>query len=388
MSVYKNDPTHTYLDINIVNNKLNLADTAPLPIIFNTRRNADYLTNPQDYYVSVIRWSMDCRLPVIIPQLKLDTPYSTDAEGVYYETEYIVSIQAIKTGHATAVGTAFVKFRTEMRNEPSPVISITSLAKCFDNPYFYISSVQHFLRLVNDAYDEAWANLKTDWGAGFPFIDAKPFIQYDYAGGFSLNATNEFLSTRTAAAGICEIYNNGSIYTLFNGLASLVNGYVGTDKNYLLIFSDANQTTTINGQLYLYSLTEYPCVPFWSPISSIVFQTQGIPVEPTNTNPTVIYGNPTALGAVNDNINLSSIITDFDINLQTGLEPRQINYYAPSSEYRMFDLNSNRPLADISIIAGWRDKLSGTVHSIYLYSGGAATLKLLFRKRDFYSATS
>ena len=128
---------------------------------------------------------------------------------------------------------------------------------------------------------------------------------------------------------------------------------------------------------------------FWSPISSVSFSSQGIPVEPTNVTPTVVLGVGNAissdLNSLGNNINVANIITDFEINLKTGIEGRTINYYVPAGEYRLIDIIGNRPLSEINIIVYWRDKIEGTLHPMFLHSGGAASLKLLFRKRNYYS---
>jgi len=384
-NIYKrmDNPTHTYLDINLVNNKINADDTSPTPIIFNTRRDADYLANPQDYYVSVIRWSLDCRLPLIVPQLVLGSSVQSDTKGDYFDSVYVITIQA-PSGY---YGESRVKFRTQTSISPPPFSTITDISILYDTPYFYINSVQYFMDLVNDAFDEAWAALKLAQGGSAGFPDRAPFLQYNYDGNFTLLATPSYITT---ASPRLTLYFNSALYTLFNGLSAIQNGWVNSTatpiraKNYQILIDDG-QTTTINGVVWNYCLTEYPTLPFWSPVSSIVFTSQGIPVEPTNSNPTNAVGNATNLGAVNNNINLASVITDFDINLNTGTEPRQIVYYATAGEYRFFDLNSNTPLADININAGWKDKITGSIHNMYLFTGGGATLKLLFRKKSFYS---
>lgn len=132
-------------------------------------------------------------------------------------------------------------------------------------------------------------------------------------------------------------------------------------------------------------LSEYPCVPFMCPMLSIVFCSQGIPIEPTNVCPTNVTGTNTSFASTNNNLNLNATLTDIDINLITGIEGRTITYYASTGEYRFIDLRSNRPLSDISIKCMWKDKLSGSLHNLDLASGGAGSLKLLFRKKNFYT---
>ena len=378
--------THTYLDINIVNNKLNVDDVAPIPVQFNTRRDQDYLKNPDDYFVSVVRWSIDCRLPVIVPQILLGSTMQNDALGDFFPTVYIITLYDNTTGKT---GIARINFRTQS-SFPVPFTNITDLSSLYDYPYFWIDSVQYFTSLVNKGFSDAYADLVLN--GGNPNIP-QPFFQNNADGTFTLYAPQEYYWNPTNTADIPnnQIGFNSALYTLFNGLNSRVNGWVNSPQtpigatNYLLLFQ-SQLTTTFNNIQYIYSITEYPVVEYWSPLSSIVFTTLSIPVEPTNSNPTSVIGAPTTnLGQVNNNINLDNIITDFNIELINGLETRTITYYYTQGEYRFFDLNSNTSLADININACWRDKITGKLHTMYLFTGGGASLKLLFRKKNFYS---
>ena len=388
-----NESCHTYLDINICNNNIDNDNSNPVPIVFQSKRDADYLSNPQDYFLSVIRWSLDCRLPIIIPQI--DLSYNN---GLYdpsiggYKTIYSVTLQIKRTGYATQEVQKYIIFIPQRKLRP-PTQALTSMSEVYDISYFYIDSVQYFMDLVNVAMKEAFNDVVALWQTNIgtlPILNQYPFLLYNYDGNFTLNTSIDFLDTKDVTAGKGVLYMNSSLYTLFNGFSSLLQGYDSTSpqditngKNNLIQFISQYQTTTFNTVDYIYMLSEYPCVQFWSPISSIVFSSNGIPVEPTNTTPTNVIGNVSALASSNNNLNLAPIITDFDINLVTGVESRQITYYS-ASVYRLFDLNSNRPLGVINIIVGWKDKLTGSVHQMYLYSGGAGTMKIMFRKKTFY----
>jgi hypothetical protein len=103
--------------------------------------------------------------------------------------------------------------------------------------------------------------------------------------------------------------------------------------------------------------------------------------------PTLVLGgnNSTDKSGINNNIATANVISDFEVNLIQGWETRTINYYSPAGEYRLIDIVGNRPLSEINIICYWKDKIQGGFHPIFLHSGGSASLKLLFRKRNYYS---
>ena len=61
------DPTHVYLNLDVVNT----SSTEKQPLVFNETRNMPFLTNSQDYFCSVVRFTLQTSnsLPVMIPEI-------------------------------------------------------------------------------------------------------------------------------------------------------------------------------------------------------------------------------------------------------------------------------------------------------------------------------
>jgi hypothetical protein len=383
------EPTQTYVDISLVNNKID-NDQVPIPVIFSSRRDQDYLKSPRDYLVSVVRWSLDVRLPLIVPQLKLNTPVISNYPAIdQWETVYYVTFVDPTGMTATNIN---ILFQPQINQYVKPPItSITNLSQLYDNPYFHITSADYWLQMLNVSLSNGYSLFLTQTGlAGNPlYPNDPPIFQYDGQGNVSLTVPQNFLYFLPNGQGNPApifMYFNGALNTLFNGLSTLINPVQNpiNYQHYRLYFTGTLPLVSPPLLVPYYRLSnEYPSVPFWSPLSSIVFTTNQIPVEPANANPTVIIGSSASTN--NNNINLASVITDFDINFVTGLESRQINYYTPLGEYRLIDLVSNRPLSDINISVFWRDKIQGNLHNLYLHSGAGASIKLLFRRRNFFS---
>ena len=400
------DPTHIYLDVNVCNNSITNDNSNPQQIIFNSKRDVDYITDASKYFVSVARFSLDCRLPVCIPQIDLTYNggmFDPDLGG--YQTIYSTTLQFTYELPNPYTGSVivesdqtFLEFRPQNVHLPHPLEPLTSMKQVYDNRYFYIESVQYMMALVNNMFERAWSNLINKWDAERvikPYLPefpasalSPPFLIYNYDGNFTLNVDPYLNSTPAEQGRTIELFLNSPLFTLFNGLSSYTYGYDNINssngKNHLIQFLTPFQTTSYDERNYIFVITEYPVVPFWSPVSSIVFTTQGVPVAPTNVAPINVFGSSTNLGTTNNNVALSPILTDFDINYVTGLEGRSILYYAPQGEYRFFDLNSNRPLSDINIVVYWKDKLQGATHPMYISSGGGATMKLLFRNKNYF----
>jgi hypothetical protein len=83
-----------------------------------------------------------------------------------------------------------------------------------------------------------------------------------------------------------------------------------------------------------------------------------------------------------NNSNISTVLTDFEVDLITGQEYRPTVLYTPTAEYRLVDLNSNQPLSSIQITVNWRNVL-GDLVPLYLGSNGNAQIKIMFRRKDF-----
>lgn len=400
MSNLSQDPIHTYLDITVSNNNHNASNSNPVPVVFSSRRDADYLTNPSEYLMSVIRWNLELRLPQLVPQLDFLSPnFYVPNEG--YQTIYNVGIEFysivnnVKT--ASIVEELPIIFISQ-NNFKIPNPQPNNMIQVYDDPYFYVDSVQYFMALVNETIKKVYQNAITAWNAVHPpiTITAKtsPYFLYNNDGNFSLFALPNFLTHDSRVVQpdgfYMNLFFNSSLYTLFNGFSASIQSFINTLNNYRIQFISENQTSSITLQgdneatTFLYMISEYPCVPSWSPVSSIIFQSNNIPVEPTNSTPCNIVGGMQGSVSSNNNLNLSPIITDFNVNFQNGTEGRQITYYASPSEYRFFDLNSNRPISDINIIAMWKDKLTGAQHNLYLFSGCGGSMKILFRKKTYF----
>ena len=56
--------------------------------------------------------------------------------------------------------------------------------------------------------------------------------------------------------------------------------------------------------------------------------------------------------------------------------------YNPTAEYRLIDMNSCMDLNRVDIIVYWKGKF-GHIHPFELNPGNAASVKIMFRRKDF-----
>ena len=226
-----------------------------------------------------------------------------------------------------------------------------------------------------------------------------PYMQHETDGNFQLVYTEPYLIDVLNPDSKANIYMNSSLFYLFNGFNALSFGFtpnaqedMTNGKNYMLLTDMERQTFTvpalppfIPAQTLWYITTEYACCPFWTPIQNISFIASTIPISPLFSLPTIILGDTASIITNPSNLATANIITDFDINVTTGLEAKSIIQYTPSGEYKWIDLQGgDKPLSELSFYVCWKDKLSGGYHRFMLSSGGSASVRLLFRKKSYY----
>jgi hypothetical protein len=142
----------------------------------------------------------------------------------------------------------------------------------------------------------------------------------------------------------------------------------------------------INYQKVYWALAQdFSCVDtMWSPISSLVFTSQFIPlVKEVQSDPTLLgsgnLGNSTATVPSA----FQPIITDLELDLaDKGADAyRGFILYEPTAEYRMADMAGHNDLRHIDLQLWWRGRLDGQLYAVNMFNMSSVSVKCLFRKR-------
>jgi len=400
-STANGDPTHEYIDAVITNNSTNFgvnASIEPIPIVFNQIKTSNIIDDCSKYYLSVIRWSIETSLPIIIPTMKIGL---LPTEETTNETEYYVNM-IFKDGSNIPEYNDFsnstpqqliLNQRTDL-TIPVP-LNAQKVEDYLNNPYYYIDSVQAFLDCINTAYALAFAPIKAGAGSVLSQELAPVFTWDANSGKICLSVTEYYvrgLKSQAIFMGMStSLYNLLNTFNTVRINANKVNTDRGADYVFNLTnLSGLNITPSVGTNIiYIYNyLQESSSVPSWSPVSSIVFVTNSIPVNATHSGtPQFQLTNNLGvqIGSTLSQNATTSVLTDFEIPMQTGVEYRTISYYSPNSEYRLFDFVSNQQLNNLNISVFWKDKY-GQLHPLTLRQNASATIKLLLRKKDFNGA--
>lgn len=403
-----NDPYHVYMDLDVVNNEYSA--TSKPQLRFEETRNTPFLPGDSaDYFCSIIRFNIQTgnTLPVFIPKVQTG---QTNVNKTIYKVTLMMADQ--ESGVPKFYyGSADVFYEPEDLTAPLPASPMT--AQDLSTNYYYVYNYQHWIYLVNLAIINAWNVLRVNWKANTTRTDADwvakvggeinasvgrtlipPYIDFQTdTNRVVLSAPNKQFNENVSSFPNFGLVFNDRLYELFAGLPSryaVINGTSG----YLLRFVDRytngytqkipkpgstlGETISID---MLYLNQEVTSIAVWNPVASIVFASSLLPIIPTQTSVPKDVGSSNLLSGGN-NSNLLPILSDFAIAVDSTNQYRPMVEYTPQAEYRLIEMNSTTNLSRIDIIVYWKDRAGG-LHPFQLQPGCAASVKIMFRRKDF-----
>jgi hypothetical protein len=179
---------------------------------------------------------------------------------------------------------------------------------------------------------------------------------------------------------------NSPLYDIFGSLNALRLGYNDVGRNFQIIvenyagFNSYSYLDVITNTTYnvIEVIQEYPTISAWSPISSIVFTSNTIPIVSNQVSKPTVFTQGNILGNFGNNSNFQQIITDM-VTDDGFYKPNIV--YNPTAEYRLIELQGNTPLTNFDVSIFWKNKI-GVLTPFYLGSGCCCTLKVLFTKKS------
>jgi hypothetical protein len=145
-------------------------------------------------------------------------------------------------------------------------------------------------------------------------------------------------------------------------------------------------TTTINYQKVYWALAQdFACVDtMWSPIASLVFTSQLIPVtKEEQSDPTVLGNGNIGNSAVTTPSAFQPIVGDLELDLaDKGADAyRGFIKYEPQAEFRMSDIAGAQDLRSLDIQLWWKGRLDGQLYPVNMFNMASVSIKIMFRKK-------
>ena len=376
---YESLPNNVYYDANIINNDQSGTKDPPR-LIFQDIRSTPILTYPHLYELSVVRFNMQTAnsLPVWIPSIQLN-----QAEYDPNLTTYSFTLDYTYLGEVYSSGQTFVEYIPSDLSASAPVPNSNEDTHI---PYYYVKSFNTIVQMLNNALSEAFQRMNNSasfFGVNLP-TQNPPFIEWD------LNSSKFIINGDTTAfdqkqVSNISIYTNTALYTLMSGFQADYYGVKAIEgRNYkfklMRDIRGLNEFIIDSTYSVIQLYQEYSSASLFTPVSSIVFCTNLLPVLPSNScQPTIFNGDGSLVNSGNNN-NITSMITDFESQDNNGYGFRGSVAYIPSGEYRCISLNhGNEKINNIDISVYWKDRYSN-FHPMYLLGGCKCDIKILFRK--------
>ena len=382
-------PDFTYFDLVVTNIKSETTD--PQPVYYNEMRTNPIIDDVSLYELSIVRFQLDTQLlPVFIPEIQ-PSP-NTDSNL----TIYSVTLSYTPTNTTTPIiSQAYLSWSPQNKNTPvpPPPSQTTSGLQSTSGNYYECYNYQWVAYQVYNALQTAFSRLQelvTD--AGYDDLnDVQPpiFTWNNDNSTAVLNAESDYYNNAgsSASENPIEIYFNTPLQSLFSSFpftsygSSATNGmnyrlnvgnFQGTNEIYLPTVVSSGQTQYLMTQVF----QEYSTVSNFSPISSIVFVSNTLPIVPNQLSAPIIY-DENNLMTYGNNANFSNIITDLASN-DNCYKPNLI--YEPTAQYRQIAMQGRGPLSNVDVSVFWKSRL-GQLNPVLLPSGGSLSIKFLFTKK-------
>jgi len=378
-----------YYDVSVSN--LNSSTVKPAPFYFVDTRTIPFLMKPEDFEMSIIRFSAGTQsLPLFIPNIQPNqgnrdlTIYSVTLEYQGFEFQQFVVWNS----------------QDEGAELPAPPNQNVNGRQNNESGYYSCYSYSYFIEAVYEAFQICFNTLDA-----IVFAATAAHLPTDYAPVISWDPTTNSANIYADSIGYdvnpvvfplitpIGVYMNAPLFSLFNSFPATYLGYAVTNgKNYKIPFVDIGGTNCVNlippGQPIpvppaVYTTyraivwsQEYSTVASWSPILSVVFTSNTLPIEANQVSTPVLFVNGININLAGNNSDFANIITDI-VSGDNQYRPNLV--YNPSAEYRRITLKGNRPLYSLDLNIYFKI-ITGELVPLRLQSGESVTMKILFEK--------
>ena len=353
------DKSRVYYDLNISNINTKAGDNPVLK--FSQTYGSNIIDIPKNYYMSIIRFSLDTSsLPVLLPTIE---PNQSDPN---------LTIYSVSMTYNNYVSQAFVKFvpQDQTQNVPSPPSLNKNLYQSYV-PYYYIYNYSYFITLVNTALTTCFNNLQNQ--VQLPTSNV-PYLQWDNSTEKATLITDN-AGFNDANTNPISLYFNNALYQLFCSFPMYIYSTTSLQGlNYRISCNAYGQAPKQTSGTYTLLLCEqeHTTINLWSPISSIVFTSNTLPINNELVSAPSVYLNSKSIQSTDNNI-ISQTVADFEAS---DLTYKPYLAYQPSI-FRYIDLKGNSELRNIDISCYWKNNI-GDLTPFYLNSGDSASMKIMF----------
>ena len=371
-----------YYDITVSN--ISSVEAPPPILYFNETRNNPFILNPESYYLSIVRFTLDTTtLPVIQPTIQPNQP-TRDLTLYSFTLSWTNPVAPFQEFNYQQ----FIIYQPQNLGAlvPSPPSQTNTKLQNNETGYYDVYSTQYWIYLVNTALVQAYTGLNAlVVGAGLvlPSPNAPVMTWVNESDIAVLNADNA--GYNDSVSNHIEIYMNSNMFQLFSSFPVIIYGLdsLALGKNVRIATTSLGGSNLIQyppvSPTYtaIQIIQEYTTTPVWTPITSIVFTSNTLPIIPNQVSAPLLFLNGSKFSSGGNNSNISQIITDF-VGADGNYKPSIT--YLPTAQYRLVSLMGNTPIYNLDVEVYYKNRV-GELVPFRLSSGSTATIKILFTRK-------
>ena len=385
------EQTHIYLNLSIVNGNTDDAYARnPPQCVFNETRSTPIIEDASKYDISVVRFlatGTGRLLPLWIPTIDPIQDLPIDVNKTVYSVTVVNNFASPGT---LAYSQQYLFWDPPDKSAPKPnSISPQDLS----TNYYYANTYTLMVDMFNTAFQAACSDLSlTGFDPNFSGLS------YDSITGlFTFNLQTDFYP----ADDLVDTLPTFSLW-INAPLQNLLANFPGTFWNLSggrtfritpqrpyptrgVIPDPAPAGTTYFGT----TTQDFPSTnDVWTPIDSFCFTSTFIPLNPESSSAPVQVNNTNLGQNLATGQGFSNIIHDFCPN-QTGGAEFGIGQllYEPTAEYRIACMTAKQPVQAVDISMWWRYRLTGELIPLYMPPLASVSVKIMFRRKKWNSAT-
>jgi len=332
-----------YFDITVSN--LNSTSTASNPILqFNETRANPFIRTPSDYVFYIVRFSLDTNsVPIWIPSIQSS---QEDSDLTIY------SVSMVYNGITVQTYMTFIPQDLSASKASSPLRNTNGIQD-LSSKYYYVYNYQYVIFLLNNTLYNCFNSLASQ--TSLPTTNC-PYFTWDTTNN-TATLISDIAGFNDDSSNYISLYFNNALYQLFVSLPSIYSNS-SSSKGLIYQISPSSygiaQTTSLNGYTAYQCVQEYSTVSIWNPITSIVFCSNTMPMNPEQISSPLVYINGITLQSTNSS-NINNIITDFESN--DGIYKPSLVYQPYIFRYKQ--LLGDRALYNIDITCYFKNSVRG-----------------------------
>lgn len=363
----KNSPDNVYFNISMVHSSSDGSNPSSSSYIAN--KTQPIINNPQDYYMTIIQFSIPLnQCPILIcPVLTTlgNTNITPMKIGIRDFTANIIYEQPL-------IWVPELTYET-------PIVQTGSASQNI-SPYYYMYEYETLINMFNTALNLAFIAYNAA-NPGNPHIAFPcPLFVYDANTQLiSLIAHSSWTTTSPLNQVICVNNDSFNFLDAFpTTMHSKINDTYNYDNCFTIFYNGLNGFPTNNyptAPTYIKMIQNYDQMHMWNSLRKLIITSGSLPIN-NEQSPILNDANP-------DQYNTIPIVADFLPNASVAGDTRETAFYS-ADQFRLIDLSSNMPLNKIQFEIFWADKQNNLL-PLKISKFQEVTMKLCFVKKSLYN---